>query len=302
MTYCEPPHIEISALSVSFPGGVQALQNIDLTIGRGLFGLLGPNGAGKTTLMRTLATLQPPTSGHVRVLGKDVQREPLEIRRALGYLPQDFQSYPQLRVWEALDFYAILNELTDIVGRRKLGHELLELVGLERYRERKVGRLSGGMLRRLGVAQALLNNPRLLILDEPTAGLDPAERINFRNFLGQLSRDRVIILSTHIVSDIGSSCEQLAVLDHGRVLFQGRRRDLINLAGGKVWRVLTSDAGYEQLRSEYTITGMLEGPDGMELRVLSDVRGEPSWEPTAANLEDAYLWLVHSNSRHAHAT
>jgi ABC-type multidrug transport system ATPase subunit len=291
--------LEIKGLVVEYPGGIKALRGVDLAIGRGLFGLLGPNGAGKTTLMRVLATLQSPSAGSAHVLGHDVVKAAVNVRRVLGYLPQDFQSYPQLRVWEALDYYAILNELTDVVGRRRLNDQLLEVVGLEEFRDRKVGQLSGGMLRRLGVAQALINNPALLILDEPTVGLDPAERIHFRNFLGQLSRDRVILLSTHIVSDIGSSCDRMAVLDRGRVLFQGRRHDLIGQAKGKVWRVLTTDAGYESLRSRHPVAGMVETPDGMELRVLAEQADAADWEPAAPNLEDAYLWQINTHTAHA---
>ncbi len=284
--------VVIDSLSVRYAGGVQALDGVSLRIGRGLFGLLGPNGAGKTTLMRTLATLQQPTAGKASVFGHDVVGQAAEVRKLLGYLPQDFQTYPQLCVWEALDYYAILNGITERRSRRERIDQLLAEVGLSEVRSRKTGQLSGGMLRRLGVAQALLNNPRLLILDEPTVGLDPAERIHFRNTLAELSRDRVVLLSTHIVSDIGNSCDRLAVLAGGKVRFDGPLQQLLDNASGKVWRTTVSDSEYEGLRRRYSITSMVESRQGLELKLLSESDGHNSWSPAEPNLEDAYLWLL----------
>ena len=289
----------VDALSVQYPGGVLALDGVDLRIGPGLFGLLGPNGAGKTTLMRTLATLQRPTRGGAKIFGYDVERDSNQVRHLLGYLPQDFQTYPQLKAWEVLDYYGILSRMSDRRARRRRIEQLLELVGMREHRSSRAGHLSGGMLRRLGVAQALLNQPHFLILDEPTVGLDPAERVHFRNFLGELSRDRVVILSTHIVADIGSSCDRLAVLDHGTVRFLGQRQELVDRAAGKVWRLTVDDNEYEALRSQYPVTGMVDTREGLEVRLLSDTPQNDRWEPVTPNLEDAYLWLIQSGGNDA---
>jgi len=287
--------VTLEALSLTYPSGAQALRTVNLEIETGLFGLLGPNGAGKTTLMRILTTLLKPTSGTARVLGCDVMREAARIRSLLGYLPQDFQTYGQLKTWEVLDYYAILNGLTKRQQRRARIDEVLGLVGLAEKRNQRASQLSGGMFRRLGVAQALLTDARLLIFDEPTAGLDPAQRVRFRNFLRELSRNRIVILSTHIVADIGSVCDKLAVLNHGCLEFVGRCRQLIGQAQGKVWEARLDDARYESLRDEYAITSMVDTDQGMQVRLLSNTQNQPDWQQAEPTLEDAYLWLINSS-------
>ncbi len=284
--------VSIDTLSVTYPGNIKALDQVSLNVGSGLFGLLGPNGAGKTTLMKVLTTILQPTRGTARVFGYDVIRNAGQIRSQLGYLPQDFQSYPQLNAWEALDYYGILNGQAVPVERCNRIEQVLDVVNLTEFRNLKVGKFSGGMLRRLGIAQAILNDAPFLIFDEPTAGLDPKERIHFRNFLGELSRDRVVILSTHIVADISSACNRLAVLDHGHVKFCGTRSELIQQAQGKVWKVNVPETMYDELCLHYPITGRVNTEAGVEIRLLSSERKDPSWESVEPNMEDAYLWLL----------
>jgi len=288
-------------LSLHYPSGVLALDRVNLEIKPGLFGLLGPNGAGKTTLMRILTSLLRPTRGRARVFGYDVTTQARAVRSRLGYLPQDFQTYTQLKCWEVLDYYAILNGMTRRGPRRDRIEEVLTLVGLSDKRNQRAGQLSGGMLRRLGVAQALLTDAGLLIFDEPTAGLDPAQRVRFRNFLGELSRDRIVILSTHIVADIGSVCDRLAVLNSGRIAFVGESRDLVSRAQGKVWQACVDDAAYESLRDQHTITSMVDTDHGMQLRLLSQTAMQQGWEPVEPTLEDAYLCLVTAEESHEQA-
>lgn len=293
--------IKLEALSLQYPSGVLALDDINLDIQSGLFGLLGPNGAGKTTLMRILTTLLQPTRGSARVFGHDVKADAATVRSLLGYLPQDFQTYGQLKAWEVLDYYAILNGMVNHKTRRARIEEVLALVGLADKRNQRAGQLSGGMYRRLGVAQALLTDAKLLIFDEPTAGLDPAQRVRFRNFLGELSRDRIVMLSTHIVADIGSVCDKLAVLNHGRIAFEGPCRELVQAAQGKVWQTCVNDTQYEALRDKYPITSMVDTDHGMQLRVLSDAQVQADWQRVEPTLEDAYLWLVKASETHEQA-
>lgn len=293
--------ISLESLSLKYPSGVLALDDVNLEVQSGLFGLLGPNGAGKTTLMRILTTLLQPTRGTARVFGHDVRADAKTVRSLLGYLPQDFQTYAQLKAWEVLDYYAILNGMVNRKIRRTRIDEVLTLVGLADKRNQRAGQLSGGMYRRLGVAQALLTNAKLLIFDEPTAGLDPAQRVRFRNFLGELSRDRIVILSTHIVADIGSVCDRLAVMNHGHIEFVGACRELVARAQNRVWQTCVTDAEYEVMRDTYSITSMVDTDHGMQLRLLSDTQARPDWQPVEPTLEDAYLWLVKATETHEQA-
>lgn len=283
--------IQIRSLYKTYTGGVHALQNVNLEIATGMFGLLGPNGAGKSTLMKILATLETPSSGEVFVNGADIRTQRQQIRSSLGYLPQFFGVYPQLTGAELLGYIAKLNG----VPRRNLReavHENLAHVGLLEARDRKAKTYSGGMMRRLGIAQALIGNPRLLIVDEPTTGLDPEERIRFRNLLTAISQNKVIILSTHIVGDISSTCEDIAVLAKGQVAFRGHPAALIAQAAGKVWQVLCDEAEFPNIASRMQVISTIPKPPNLLLRVVGDPIPGYDMQSMPPNLEDAYMHFM----------
>lgn len=290
--------VELTELSKIYGGGVRALDGVNLTIPRGMFGLLGPNGAGKTTLMRILAGILRPTSGAIRVGSFDggTERGRTSIKRVLGYLPQELGLYPDLSAREFLDYIALLKELDDRATRRSRVEELLRVVALSDVADRKLKTFSGGMKRRVGIAQALLNDPQLLIVDEPTAGLDPEERIRFRNLLAELAGDRTVLLSTHIVEDIAQTCQRLAVLKHGRVVFRGTLADLIGAAQGKVWTLTMPTDGRPE--GDLTVVSTLRTASGVQYRVVAErtplVRGTlgAGVEPAEPTLEESYVWLM----------
>ncbi len=286
--------IVTEGLSKTYRGGIEALQGVDLSVGPGMFGLLGPNGAGKTTLMRILATLLRPTKGTARVGGYrvDDRRGKWAIREFLGYLPQDLVLYGDLSAAEFLDFVAALKHVGGPKERRQEVQRVLELAGLTAAAKQRLRTFSGGMRRRAGIAQALLGSPSLLIVDEPTAGLDPEERVRFRNLLVELARDRLILLSTHIVEDVAQTCTQLAVLQRGRLLFKGAVSELIGQAQGRVWAI---DApGYEPGPGAILVASTRTAL-GMQYRVLADEQPHPDASPAVAGIEDGYLWLMRAN-------
>jgi len=282
--------IEIASLTKTF-GRVEALRRVDLSIGRGMFGLLGPNGAGKTTLMRILAGIVQPTAGTVRVGGSDHATDAGKraTKSILGYLPQELGMYPELTAEQLVDYMAILKGIDDGRLRRKRVEDVLEMVALSAVATRKIRTFSGGMKRRVGIAQALVNDPKLLIVDEPTAGLDPEERIRFRNLLVRLAGERTVLLSTHIVEDIGQTCRDLAVLGKGRILFRGSPADLAGVAEGHVWSLVTPRV--EEPAEGTTIVSMLHLADGVQLRVVGPRPG-PQAAPAAPSLEDGYVRLM----------
>ena len=288
--------IEIKELTKVYRGDVHALEGIDLAIAGGMYGLLGPNGAGKTTLMRILAGILRPSSGRLCVGGYDYETERgrVEVKRLLGYLPQEMGVYPDLNAREFLDYVAILKGLDDGRTRQRRVNELLETVSLTAVAHRKLKTFSGGMKRRVGIAQALLNDPRLLIVDEPTAGLDPEERIRFRNLLSDLGGERTVLLSTHIVEDIAQTCRNLAILKNGRVVFQGTTIDLIGQARGKVWIVTTNGSRASRPEGDITIVSTMHMDTSVQYRIVGDL--EPSNESEAVqtepSLEDSYVWLM----------
>ena len=271
-------------------GKKQALKDVSLTIGPGMFGLLGRNGAGKTTLMKVLATLLPKSEGQISICKRPVERA-REVRKITGYLPQEFSMYPNMSVYEAMDYLGVLSGLSKAQRKERIP-ELLERVNLQDDRRKNVKALSGGMKRRLGIAQAILHNPRVLIVDEPTAGLDPEERVRFRNLLCELAEGRIVILSTHIVGDIEATCENIAVLDRGEIIYQGTVPELISRAEGRVYQAEISKRELEDLKKRCTVTSMLTLGNNVMARFLSEEKPFASAKRCDAGVEDAYMYLM----------
>lgn len=285
--------IVATGLTKIYPKGtVPALDSVDLEIGKGTFGLLGPNGAGKTTLIKILSTQMAPTSGRVSIGTWDLQRNRSDVRRSLGYLPQHFGSYPQLTAWEFMDYMDRLATGRRRNGRKARVRDALENVGLYEARDRRTGTFSGGMMRRLGIAQAIVGDPEILVVDEPTVGLDPEERIRFRGILARLSRDRAILISTHIVGDISSTCDDLAVLNAGRIVYRGSPEALVTRAEGKTWRVQADDAEFETISQRFLVVTVAVDGGRMDLRFVGDGPPPAQAEPVTPNLEDAYVYFM----------
>jgi ABC-2 type transport system ATP-binding protein len=290
--------IQISGLTKTYKKGDEpALSDLNLEIAHGTFGLLGPNGAGKTTLIKILSTQMTPTAGQVTIDGWDLQEHRAEVRARLGYLPQHFGAYPKLTALEFLDYIGRLS------GRHKRAERLdrvtsaLESVGLYDDRNRRTGTFSGGMMRRLGIAQAILADPEFLIVDEPTVGLDPEERIRFRSILGRLSRDRAILISTHIVGDISSTCEDIAILESGKLIYHGPPEDLVAVANGKTWQVQVSDSKFEDLSNRFHVVTVSVDGNHMDLRMVGDGTPPSDAQAVPPNLEDAYVYFMGSDER-----
>ncbi|MFJ1591684.1 ABC transporter ATP-binding protein [Kitasatospora albolonga] len=285
--------LQITDLTKVHRGGTRAVDSFSLDLGPGVLGLLGPNGAGKSTLMRVLATVTRPTSGHVRWQGTDIGEHPGELRRTLGYLPQDFGVYPQLTAKEFLGYLASAKGLDRKSARGRIS-ELLELVNLTDAAGRRLGSMSGGMRQRVGIAQALLNDPRLIIVDEPTSGLDPEERMRFRNLLSGLASDRVVILSTHIVSDVASTADRIAIMAQGRLLRHGTPEELLRLAEGSVWEATVPSEELVGLRGQFVISDTTRTPLGVRVRLLANRQPLAQAEAVAPGLDDAYLLMTSS--------
>ncbi len=283
--------IHLRDVTKVYPGGVRALSALTLDIPSGMFGLLGPNGAGKTTLMRIIAGIIHATQGRIDAGGHDGMTEAgrQAVKGVLGYLPQDLGLYPDLTAREFLDYVGILKGLEDRAQRRRQVGELLEMVALADAADRRLKGFSGGMKRRVGIAQALLGDPRLLIVDEPTAGLDPEERIRFRNLLSEMAGGRTVILSTHIVEDIAQTCRRLAVIAKGQVHFAGTTSELIEAARGQVWTVTTPGAKPD---GDLTVVSMVHTGGGVQYRVVGRPQPGQRSEPTEPGLEDGYVCLM----------
>jgi len=281
--------LQLTNITHVYPNGTKALNNCSLQIPKGMFGLLGPNGAGKSTLMRCIATLQTPTSGAIQFGDLDVIKQPEQLRKVLGYLPQDFGVYPRVSAWDLLDHLAVLKGITDSTERKQALTTLMHQVNLWDVRKKAVAGFSGGMRQRFGIAQALLGNPQLIIVDEPTAGLDPEERNRFNNLLAEISDNVVVILSTHIVDDVTDLCSRMAIMVDGRIVQHGNPTDLINSIEGKVWKKVIPRVALDEYRSKMNvISSRLSGGNTL-IHVFAEQLPEMGFESATASLEDVYF-------------
>jgi len=286
-----PMMLRVQALGKQYNATTWGLRDFSLEIGPGVLGLLGPNGAGKSTLMRILATITKPTTGTVSWNGRDIAKAPNDLRAVLGYLPQDFGVYPNLSAIEFLEYMAVIKSLDAKTTKTRVD-ELLQVVNLVEAAKRPLGTYSGGMKQRVGIAQALLNDPQLLIVDEPTVGLDPEERVRFRNLLSDLSGDRIVILSTHIVSDVESTATHIVLIDKGRLLRHAPPEALLKELDNMVWEWDVSSDELVDLKRKFIISGTIRRSEGVQVRVVNDGQPESAAQRVTPNLEDAYLYFI----------
>lgn len=291
--------LSIRDLNYLYPNGTRALTGVNLELPAGMFGLLGPNGAGKSTLMRCIATLQTPQSGSIRFNGIDALADPTALRRVLGYLPQDFGVYPRVSAWDMLDHLAVLKGYAARGERKDAVERLLRQVNLWEVRRKAVAGFSGGMRQRFGIAQALLGDPRLIIVDEPTAGLDPEERNRFLNLLAEIGRSVVVILSTHIVEDVAELCPRMAILAGGRIVADGAPADLTDALQGRVWRKFIAREELEALRAAQDVIATRLSGGRTVAHVLADTSPGEGFTPAAAGLEDVYFATLAAQRRAA---
>ncbi|NOU87307.1 ATP-binding cassette domain-containing protein [Paenibacillus sp. LMG 31460] len=288
----------IESVSKKYKGDFYGLRDLSLQIQTGILGLLGPNGAGKSTLMRILSTITQPTGGKVSWNGVDITKDPNAVRSILGYLPQDFGVYPHLNAVEFLEYLAAIRGLDYKIVRKRID-ELLHLVNLHEVRKKPLNGFSGGMRQRVGIAQALLNDPKLLIVDEPTVGLDPEERIRFRNLLSELSGDRIVILSTHIVSDIEATATDIAIVNQGRSVIQAAPSELLAATVGKVWEWLIPSDTWMEVRKQLLVSSTIQSSEGVRVRVIADTQPSAESRLVTPTLEDAYLYYISANKQGA---
>lgn len=287
--------LSIQNLNKTYPNGTQALNNVNLEIGKGMFGLLGPNGAGKSTLMRTIATLQIADSGTIDFDGIDVFSQPEALRKVLGYLPQDFGVYPKVSAEMMLNHIAKIKGIHSTIDRKAYVADLLDKVNLYKFRKRNLGDYSGGMRQRFGIAQALIGNPKLIIVDEPTAGLDPLERNRFHNLLSELGEEAVVILSTHIVDDVVNLCTNMAVFNDGRVVVQGHPLELSNSLNEKIYRKRIEKDEIEHYQSEYNVLSTYLRSGNMNVNVYSEIHPGDGFEIVNNSLEDFYFYSINQS-------
>ena len=280
--------IRIEQVSKKYPSGTYGVKDLTFTIPSGVLGLLGPNGAGKTTLMQMIATIMKPTSGKIFFNDQDITKDPEYVRKRLGYLPQDFGVYDNLTATEFLSYFAALKGIHD---RAKV-NQMLEVVNLHAVAKRMIGGFSGGMKQRLGIAQALINDPDLLIVDEPTAGLDPEERVRFRNILSDIGHSKLVILSTHIVSDIESIATEIAILRHGNLAAFGTPESLLQAAAGKVWECVVPSTEFEGMRAHLKVSSAVRRPDGIHIRLVHPESPVPQAVTAEPNLEDSFVYWM----------
>lgn len=287
--------LSIQNLNKTYPNGTQALNNVNLEIGKGMFGLLGPNGAGKSTLMRTIATLQIADGGTIDFDGIDVFSQPEALRKVLGYLPQDFGVYPKVSAEMMLNHIAKIKGIHSTIDRKAYVADLLDKVNLHKFRKRNLGDYSGGMRQRFGIAQALIGNPKLIIVDEPTAGLDPLERNRFHNLLSELGEEAVVILSTHIVDDVVNLCTNMAVFNDGRVVVQGHPLELSNSLNEKIYRKRIEKDEIEHYQSEYNVLSTYLRSGNMNVNVYSEIHPGDGFEIVNNTLEDFYFYSINQS-------
>ncbi|MCI8326318.1 MAG: ABC transporter ATP-binding protein [Lachnospiraceae bacterium] len=281
--------IKIRDLSKHY-GSKKALDHVNLNIRQGMFGLLGPNGAGKTTLMKIMTTLTKKSGGEVTVCEIPVE-ECRKVREITGYLPQDFSMYGNMSAYEALDYLAVLSGMGKRERREKVP-KMLEKVNLKEQQKTKVKAMSGGMRRRLGIAQALIHNPKVVVVDEPTAGLDPEERVRFRNLLCEIAKERIVILSTHIVGDIEATCEEIAVLNEGKILFRGTINELLQMVEGKVYTAEISTMEVSKVQKKFLVTGILTTGNITRIKIISQMQPMEQAQLCPPDVEDAYMYLM----------
>lgn len=286
--------LKITNLNKTYPNGVQALKNVNLTIPQGMFGLLGPNGAGKSTLMRTIATLQEADTGSITLGDIDVLRQPQEVRKLLGYLPQEFGVYPKVSALTMLDHIASLKGISNKGERKEVVEALLNKTNLWDVRKKNLGTYSGGMKQRFGIAQALIGGPQLIIVDEPTAGLDPAERNRFHNLLSEIGENTIVILSTHIVEDVANLCQNMAIICLGEVIAQGNPQELTQSVEGKVWKKLINKVDIDQYRDQMQVISTQLKSGKTEIHVFQEDQPDASFESVRVDLEDVYFSHISS--------
>jgi len=284
--------LKIEGLSKTYNNAVKALDNVTLEIKPGMFGLLGPNGAGKSTLMRTIATLQEPDSGTITLGDTDVIKQKQDIRKRLGYLPQEFGFYPKVSAWDMLDHFASLKGISGGKERKAIISGLLQKVHLYEHRKKRLGGYSGGMRQRFGIAQALLGDPDLIIVDEPTAGLDPKERNHFHNLLSEIGENKIVILSTHIVEDVSELCQEMAIIHRGEVLMQGNPLEAIAAINGKIWKKLIDKSESGAYTEKYKVISTKLQAGRQQIHVYSEEMPEDGFTAKDANLEDVYFTTI----------